>query len=57
VPAPELQQTNLFLRSDGKWAAIEEINTSTQLILTITNNNNTPHQDLIIDEIAGLTVN
>ena len=49
VPAPELGQTNLFLRSDGTWASIGEVSSSNdQLILTVENETSTTmHQDII----------
>lgn len=57
VPAPEIKQTNLFLRSDGVWAPIEsqEIETKKETILTIENRNSVSHADLINTAINDST--
>ena len=56
VPAPEAGQTNLFLRSDGTWAAI---NTQDSInIKTIVNEDaSAMHLDLIAAETADLLLN
>ena len=57
VPAPEMKQTNLFLRSDGTWVEItsasgEKIN---QNIINIINESKQSHEDIIANVVNGIT--
>lgn len=57
VPAPEINQTDLFLRSDGTWAKIQEsTNSVVQNIINITNESSLKHSDIIINATIDLTV-
>ncbi len=51
VPAPELGQTDLFLRSDGTWSSPSAID---HFVLTIENKNHKSHYDLILEAIENL---
>lgn len=52
VPAPNLGETDLFLKSDGTWA---KINTGEKTILTIENESSeTMHQDIINEATQGI---
>ena len=56
VPAPAAGQTNLFLRSDGTWAAVDTQDRVN--IRTIENEDSSAmHQDLIDAEVADLLLN
>ena len=57
VPAPELGETNLFLRSDGTWAALDipEQEINNQIILTLSNNEKLPHADVITNGTENLS--
>ena len=58
VPAPEMNQTDLFLRSDGTWAKIPG-GTATEIsqnILNITNESNKAHTDIIAEAVVNLTI-
>lgn len=56
VPAPAAGQTNLFLRSDGTWAAVDTQDRVN--IRTIENEDSSVmHQDLIDAEVADLLLN
>ena len=51
VPAPKEGQTDLFLRSDGEWAAVESKDNK---IITIENTNSeNKHSDLIANEVIN----
>lgn len=52
VPAADLGQTNLFLRSDGTWAPVEGGSGEASNIVNITNESNKTHAE-ILDEIVG----
>jgi hypothetical protein len=55
VPAPPKGQTNLFLRSDGTWAAVSSNGSSiSHNILSIENSSNKDHLDIIDWLIADI---
>lgn len=59
VPAPDKESTNLFLRSDGTWAAIETTGENIVVennILTIENVDGSTHEDLIEERVKDLTI-
>lgn len=58
VPAPEMKQTNLFLRSDGTWATIENnsIGEVNQNIINITNESKKPHNEIIAEAVNELII-
>lgn len=57
VPGAALGQTNLFLRSDGTWAAAEGGGSGADNhIINIENNSNKTHAEVIEEAIADLTI-
>lgn len=56
VPAPELGQTNLFLRSDGTWAEINIDANVSQNIINIENESNQTHAEIIAEATDNLTL-
>ena len=52
VPAADLGQTNLFLRSDGTWAPVEGGSGAASNVINITNESNKTHAE-ILNEITA----
>lgn len=52
VPAADLGQTNLFLRSDGTWAPVEGGSGAAANVINITNESNKTHTE-ILNEVAA----
>lgn len=47
VPAPELGQTNLFLRSDGTWAPVEQTGGANARIINVYNEKGDSHESIL----------
>lgn len=57
VPAPQIGQFDLFLKSDGTWAKPPTISESSHIILTLENTDKISHFDLITQATAGISNN
>lgn len=56
VPAPLAGQTNMFLRSDGTWAAIEASGQAGPQIFNVVNEGKQSHVEVINEALVGLDV-
>ena len=56
VPAPLMGQTNMFLRSDGTWAAVEASGQAGPQIFNVINEGRQPHAEIINEALVGLDV-
>lgn len=56
VPAPLAGQTNMFLRSDGTWAAVEASGQAGPQIFNVINEGKQSHAEIINEALVGLDV-
>ena len=56
VPAPLAGQTNMFLRSDGTWAAVEASGQAGPQIFNVINEGKQPHAEVINEALVGLDI-
>ena len=56
VPAPLAGQTNMFLRSDGTWAAVEASGWAGPQIFNVINEGKQSHAEIINEALVGLDV-
>ena len=56
VPAPLAGQTNMFLRSDGTWAAVEASGWAGPQIFNVVNESKQSHAEVINEALVGLDV-
>ena len=54
-PTEEVGQTNLFLRSDGKWAPVEGVSVADTHIVNIYNESNKSHTEIIQEAVVNFT--